>query len=128
MASARAAAAVAPGQLRRCPVTPREVICPEDLHDLPAGLHIARALPHHETDTSPGRCLAIHGELPGHERGDNWPPMGIFHCPSTNRGLDLRVWRTCGLRGAVGCRLARSCAVGCGWHCGCAPGLLQVNG
>ncbi|WP_231648038.1 hypothetical protein, partial [Saccharothrix sp. NRRL B-16348] len=32
---------------------------------------------------SPGRYLAVSGEIAGHLRGGKWPPMGIFHWPPT---------------------------------------------
>jgi hypothetical protein len=31
----------------------------------------------------PERWLAIHGEIPGHQRGGKWPPMGSIYWPRT---------------------------------------------
>ncbi|RKF28630.1 hypothetical protein, partial [Micromonospora globbae] len=40
---------------------------------------------------SAGRYLAIHGEIPGHQRGDIWPPTGSIHWPPTQPIAELPV-------------------------------------
>jgi hypothetical protein len=59
---------VTPGQLRRRPVTPGEVVRLQNLHDLLAPLHRQTITRRH--------LLWITGEISGRQRGDRWPSPG----------------------------------------------------